>query len=108
MQSVQSTTGSTTGSGSLAEYLQGWLKNRTDRGLIRPNTASGYASKINRACDAIGHVKLTQVSADHIEAWLHELRKDGLAQSTISQSRAILHKALKDAVRRRFHCLQSG
>ncbi|WP_339950043.1 site-specific integrase [uncultured Albimonas sp.] len=100
-QTVNAGAGGQLAKGTLGSYLRGWLSARETSGAIRPNTLSGYRGKVETCIKSIGHVQMHRLAVEDVEAWLGDLAGRGLAPSTISQSRAILHKALKDAVRKR-------
>jgi len=89
------------GKGTLGAYLQEWIAKREALGSIRPNTLSSYRGKMRDCAAAIGHVPLSKLAAEDIEAWMVALAKRGLSRSSVVQSRVILHKALGDAVKAR-------
>ncbi len=85
--------------------VEAWMTQWLDRKArppkpLKPQTMRGYRSKVARyIVPMIGRRKLTDLRAEHIEAMYHQMRADGLAESTVRQTHAILQGALKDATR---------
>lgn len=72
-----------------------------ERGL-KPNTMKSHRSKVDRyLIPHLGHLRLDKLQPEHIRAMYVAMRKEGLAESTLSQTHAILSRALKVAVRER-------
>lgn len=90
-------------SGTLADYLAGWLDSRGD---LRPTTIYGYEKIVTkRIIPTIGHVKLCTLDAATIEAWYARLLTSGsagggpLSAKTVANTAGVLSVALSDAVR---------
>ena len=88
--------------GSAGEYIAWWLGWLETSEAVRPNTLSGYRSKL--AGVTFAHKPLARVTAQDVREWLKHLKEVGgvagrpLSKSSIGQARAILHKAMKQAV----------
>lgn len=89
------------GSGTLADYLCQWLDGLGEMETVRPNTLSGYRGKMQTAMDSIGPIGLLRLEPADVDRWLLNLKRRGLSKSTIAQSKTILSKAMKDAMRRK-------
>ena len=83
-------------------WMEGWLEaRRRPPKPVKPNTWNGYVSKVNRyIVPALGKKRLSDLRPQHIEAMYDDMRNQGLAESTVRQTHAILGKALNDAVRK--------
>lgn len=80
----------------LGDYLEGWLS-----GLIRePSTVTAYSSRLRlHVIPRLGHVRLGELSPDHLRAWQRDMLKARKSAYIINMSRTILHTALEQAVR---------
>ena len=82
---------------TVSEYLKRWGKHHEDQ--VRPSTWKRYAQLIKFHIEpTIGNVRLDQVRPAHVASILDEMRANGLAPRTITQTRAVLGTALKRAV----------
>jgi integrase len=67
---------------------------------VRPLTFTRYGSVVrSRLVPRLGHLRLQALSGAHLNAMYRELEQEGLSVSTRRQTHAIVHHALKDAVR---------
>ena len=88
--------------GSAGEYIARWLEWLETSEAVRPNTLSGYRSKL--AGVTFAHKPLARVTAQDVREWLQHLKEVGgvagrpLSKSSIGQARAILHKCLAQAI----------
>jgi integrase len=84
---------------SLGDFLEGeWLP--AVASTVRPLTFTQYASVVRlRILPTLGHLLLQALTGGHLNALYRELEQDGLAVETRRQAHAVLHRALKDAVR---------
>jgi Arm DNA-binding domain/Phage integrase, N-terminal SAM-like domain len=84
---------------TLAEYLTGeWLP--AVEGTLRPLSFTQYASVVRlRIKPHIGQVRLQALSGGHLNGLYSQLEQDGLSVSTRRLTHAVLHRALRDAVR---------
>ena len=81
------------------DYVSAWIDERERLSRIRPHTAAGYRDLVARHVrPALGHVPLARVSPPAIQALYTRLR-ERLAPATVRQIAAIIHCALRDAVR---------
>lgn len=82
---------------SVAEYLMSWLE--TVALITDASTQQQYLEQIQRyLLQALGKIPLGKLSAQHIQALYNDLAKR-LAPATVRLTHAVLHHALKDAVR---------
>lgn len=87
---------------TVAQFMTDWLAaRRKPPKPLKPNTWNGYETKVRTyIIPALGKKRLDQLRPQHIEAMYDWLRDQGLAESTVRQTHAILARALKDAVRK--------
>jgi integrase len=84
---------------TLGEFLMHWLENRV-RTTVRPSTFAGYESHVRvYLVPCLGHIRLVQLSPQHVQQFLNDRVQDGLSTATIQRIRATLRKALADAQR---------
>lgn len=92
---------------TLTDFLRRWLEEVATLSL-RPTTLESYRTKIERhLIPALGHHRLTDLRPEHLQAYyaqaLQSARKDGrqgtLSPRTVQYCHAVLHRALKHAVR---------
>lgn len=80
-----------------SEYIETWLE--LERDSLRPSTLKGYESYIRRhIIPNLGHLRLKDLSATHVNKMLNEMGKQGLSPRSRNLARAILRKALNDAI----------
>jgi integrase len=84
---------------TFGEYLNTeWLP--AIEATVRPLTFTQYRSVVrSRVVPRLGHLRLQALSGAHLNAMYRELEQEGLSVSTRRQTHAIVHRALKDAVR---------
>jgi len=83
---------------TLEEFLKAWLEGI--RLSVRTTTWERYESLVKlHVSPRIGRIPLARVTPDHLQRLFAELRDRGLAPASVRQARAILRKALNDAVR---------
>ncbi len=92
---------------TLADFVEKWVRDYaephlTTRGLQR------YKELLDRILQAMGHLKLTEITPLHIAEFYSNLREDGvrkdnkpggLSQETIKHHHTVLKKVLNDAVK---------
>lgn len=81
----------------LEEYLLGWLED-VARPAVRQRTYIAYRDNLRRLLPLIGHHRLSQLSAAHIQHAYGVLLKSTSARS-VHHSHAVLRAALRQAVR---------
>lgn len=97
---------------TVGDWLDYWLSRIAPAGKIRATTLKGYRSKADLYLKpALGHVKLQDLTPDHVERmqdWMRTLRKQQnpgkggpLSDTTIRQAHMILRSAMKAALTRR-------
>ncbi len=84
----------------VGEYLvRRWLPGR--RASVRPSTYDSYRRTLDlHVVPAIGQLKLQNLRPDHLDMLYAALLEAGLAPKTVRNIHTMLHKALKDAVRK--------
>ncbi|HEY7626863.1 MAG TPA: Arm DNA-binding domain-containing protein, partial [Ilumatobacteraceae bacterium] len=87
---------------SLGEYLEQWLTGEVAR--VSPATVRTYRVAIGRVVAVLGDIPLSRLSGADVAAWQQQLLHPddggrGLSPATVRNTRAVLHKALSDAVR---------
>lgn len=83
----------------VAEFLDRWL---TDYAVVntRPRTAEGYAGILRRYLKpALGHLLLSKLQPQDIQAMEARLLERGLSPRTIQHTHRVLHEALKYATK---------
>jgi integrase len=86
------------GQESLEEYLDQWLD--VHRVTLRDHTVHRYQQIIrNKIVPHIGNVKLQDLHLARVERFYASLIEDGVGIRTIREVHAVLHKALKKAVK---------
>lgn len=81
------------------EYLSRWLENSV-KGSVRESTYRSYRHQVNRyMVPAIGSMKLKKLSAMHVQGMYRSMLDRGLSSRTVQYTHAVLHRALKQAVR---------
>jgi integrase len=83
---------------TVAEFLAAWLP--AVEGTVRPLSVTQYASVIRlRINPSLGQRRIQSLSAGHLNALYAELEQAGLSVSPRKLTHAVLHRALRDAVR---------
>ncbi len=84
---------------TLTNFLNGeWLP--AVESTVRPLTFTQYRSVVRlRILPTLGHLRLQALTGGHVNALYRELEQAGLAVATRRQTHAVLHRALRDAVR---------
>lgn len=85
---------------TVGEYLAAWLTGAESG--VRPSTLKQYKVAVRRLQATFGSMRLSRLMPEHIEAFYGELLKQGLSPATIRVHHAVLSKALKQAVQRRY------
>ena len=84
---------------TLGEFLvDEWLP--AVEATVRPLTFTQYRSVVRlRILPTLGHLRLQAVTGGYVNVLYRELEQAGLSVSTQRQTHAVLHRALRDAVR---------
>lgn len=80
---------------TVAQWLRDWLEGRVG---LADTTIEGYQRDAARVADRIGQLRLSNVSTATLNSLYRELGET-LAPATVKNTHAVVHKALKDAVR---------
>jgi len=85
---------------TLADYVVGrWLPGR--EASLRTSTFDAYRRSLElHLLPKLGHVKLQQVTPEHLDRLYADLLRTGLAPKTVRNLHTTIRKALKDAVRK--------
>ena len=88
---------------TVAQYLTDWLEH-TQKQSVRPRTYERYEEIVRlHIIPALGRDKLHQLSAQHVQAFLHaEAGKQDSRPSAVISFHNLLHKALDTAVKLEF------
>lgn len=85
---------------TVATFLEDWLERSQLR--VRPSTWERYADIVRtHLSPTLGHLRLEQLTPDHVQRLCIEIHKRGRAPRTIVKVRAVLRTALNDAKRDR-------
>ena len=83
---------------TVAGYLESWLEGK---GKIRESTAHAYRGHLTRyIIPAVGHLRLEDLRAPHLEAMYREMSARGLSPATVARCHATVRSALNSALRR--------
>jgi integrase len=81
------------------EFLEWWLRELLP-GTVRDRTVEGYRGYVERYMKpAFGSVPLVKLGPEHVLAMLRSMEARGLSPTTRTQARAILRRALNQALR---------
>jgi integrase len=84
---------------TVGEYLDRWLKDSV-QGSVRRSTFESYRRQARRyITPAIGRVRLKVLTPAHVQGLYREMQDRGLSARTVEYTHAVLHRALKQAVR---------
>lgn len=84
---------------TLGAFLSDWLES-TARPTIRPATYANYRVYVrNHIVPGLGHYQLGKLTPQHVQGWLNDLSAAGLAPKTVRDARAVLRRALNQAVK---------
>ena len=86
----------------LGEYLLQWLENYSATVELAENTYNGYLVNINNHINPVlGEIMLNEITPEHIDELLLNLRIKGLSGTSQRYVLAVLHKAFETAKKRR-------
>jgi integrase len=84
---------------TVGNYLDRWL-NDSVQGSARRSTYESYRRQARRyITPAIGRVRLKALTPAHVQGLYREMQDRGLSARTVQYTHAVLHRALKQAVR---------
>src|SRR3954447_2848581 len=84
---------------TIGEYLDRWLKDSVE-GNVGPRTLSNYQLQVRQHIrPALGRIKLNALSPAHVQGLYSSKLEAGLAPSSVRYIHAVLHRALKQALR---------
>ena len=83
----------------LGDFLDRYMEDVASHSL-RPRTYESHAGYVrNHIKPELGHLKLTSLRPDQVQAFYTKKLNEGLAKRTVQYMHAILHKALKQAMK---------
>jgi integrase len=84
---------------TVGKYLKRWLTDSV-RGSVRPSTYESYRRQVERyVIAAVGRIKLMKLTHMHVQGLYRQMQDRGLSARTVQYTHAVLHRALKQAVR---------
>jgi integrase len=84
---------------TVGEYLKRWLTDSA-RGSVRRSTYESYRRQVERyIIPALGRIKLMKLTYMHVQGLYRQMQDRGLSARTVQYTHAVLHRALKQAVR---------
>lgn len=84
---------------TLGDYLNRWLNNSV-KDNVAHRTFHNYASQVRlHIVPVLGRIKLKSLSPGHIQGLYREKLDSGLSSSSVRYIHAVLHRALKQAVK---------
>src|ERR687893_2281786 len=84
---------------TVAEYLDRWLMDSV-QGSVRQSTYKSYCRQARRyITPAVGRVRLKALTPAHVQGLYRGMQDRGLSARTVQYTHAVLHRALKQAVR---------
>jgi integrase len=84
---------------TVGEYLPRWLEDSV-KSNVRPRTLDNYRMHVrHHIVPALGRIKLKALSPAHVQGFYRSKLDAGLTPSTVRYMHAILHRALKQALR---------
>lgn len=87
-----------TGKQTVAKYLEEWLRDYVEPRLAA-QTARSYRQDVTRLSRHIGQHRLDRLTGPHIQAAYRKLLEENLSEATVRHCHAVLHRALRQAVR---------
>lgn len=82
------------------EWFEHWVAEVLPK-RVRPSTLAGYSSLVkNHLIPSLGSIKLSDLSATHLEAMISAMRNKGLSENTCRHAWVVVGRSLKDAERR--------
>ena len=84
---------------TLGEYLDRWLEDSV-QGSVGQRTYHSYSSHVrHHLSPALGSIKLKKLSPAHVQQLYRSKLNSGLSSSSVRYTHAVLHRALKQALR---------
>ena len=84
---------------TVAAFLRRWLDESAVH-TLRPRTLASYRAIVeNTLIPALGRVPLSKLQPADVQAYVNELAKRGLSPYTVRNHRAVLRRALSDALK---------
>lgn len=82
---------------TVAELADWWLDN-VAAGNVRPSSLGKYQDRVARIAAGLGTIPVVDIRGEGIAGWLAQLGRDGLAPSTVRDTKATLNQVLEVAV----------
>jgi len=85
---------------TVGQFLEHWLEDVHKPPSVRINTYRAYRHYLDHyVLPAIGHIRLQQLSPEHVQGLYARKLEEGYAAETVRGIHRMLHKALNDAVK---------
>lgn len=84
---------------TVTQWMTLWLETIAAR-RIRPSTAAGYRSCLNRIVRDLGHHRIDRLQPEHLEAFYLKIGGEGLSPATVMLHHRVISRALKVAMQR--------
>lgn len=94
---VEAGTAPMTGKLTLGEYLDRWMEHV--RPTRQPGTVRGYEARVRRIKASIGSIRLSRLTAQHVDRFYAELLAGGMSPATVRMHHVTLAAALHQAVK---------
>ena len=82
----------------IADYLEQWMTDYVTNS-VRPRTARGYRTIVNRLKQSLGNIKLASLNAQQVQQYYNGLIDEGLSTQTVLHHHRVLHQAMGQAVK---------
>jgi integrase len=84
---------------TVSQYMERWLEDSA-KGNLGHRAYHNYRLQIRRhICPSLGRIKLSKLSATHVQSLYAAKLRDGLKPSSVRYIHAVLHRALEQAVK---------
>ena len=83
---------------TISEFLDQWMQDYVATS-VRPGTAGGYRTIVNRLQRTLGHVRLTGLHAQDVQRYYKGLLDEGLSAQTVIHHHRVLRQAISQAVK---------
>jgi integrase len=82
---------------TVAALAEWWLTNVAST-QVRPSSLAKYADRVDRITAGLGSIAVRDLRPEHVQEWLTDLQRNGLAGSTAADTRLTLRQVLNLAV----------
>jgi len=82
---------------TVSSFLSTWLD--TVESAVRVRTFEAYDLNVRRVLPYVGHIRLARLGPEHVQSCYNELLKLGLSRRSVEQAHAVIHAALRQAMK---------